>query len=170
MPNFAALGPRLGRRVNDVKAALAGADGDALRRQLEDQGFVEVAGERLVPAEVEVRAERQSDIALAQDGTWAVALDLDLDDDLRREGTARELVRALNDLRREQDFAIAERIDVSLATSDQAVRAAVEAHGDAIATEVLATSLELVDEELAAGLEIDGAPVGARLSAARGGV
>ncbi|HWH35969.1 MAG TPA: isoleucine--tRNA ligase [Acidimicrobiales bacterium] len=170
VPNFAALGPRLGRRVNDVKAALAGADGDALRRQLEDQGFVEVAGERLVPAEVEVRAERQSDIALAQDGTWAVALDLDLDDDLRREGTARELVRALNDLRREQDFAIAERIDVSLATSDQAVRAAVEAHGDAIATEVLATSLELVDEELAAGLEIDGAPVGARLSAARGGV
>ena len=170
VPNFAALGPRLGRRVNDVKAALAVADGDALRRQLEDQGFVEVAGERLVPAEVEVRAERQSDIALAQDGTWAVALDLDLDDDLRREGTARELVRALNDLRREQDFAIAERIDVSLATSDQAVRAAVEAHGDAIATEVLATSLELVDEELAAGLEIDGAPVGARLSAARGGV
>jgi len=170
VPNFAALGPRLGRRVNDVKAALAGADGDALRRQLEDQGFVEVAGERLVPAEVEVRAERQSDIALAQDGTWAVALDLDLDDDLRREGTARELVRALNDLRREQDFAIAERIDVSLATSDPAVRAAVEAHGDAIATEVLATSLELVDEELAAGLEIDGAPVGARLSAARGGV
>ena len=46
--------------------------------------------------------ERHASFALAEDGGWAVALDLDLDDDLRREGLARELVRALNELRKER--------------------------------------------------------------------
>ena len=53
-----------------------------------------MAGERLTADEVEVRADRHEDFALAEDGGWAVALDLELDDDLRREGLARELVRA----------------------------------------------------------------------------
>jgi isoleucyl-tRNA synthetase len=89
VPNFRALGPRLGPQVNSVKTALAEADGSALRDALERDGYLDVAGCRLGPDDVEVRAERQADIALAQDGTWAVALDLDLDQPLRREGTAR---------------------------------------------------------------------------------
>ena len=101
VPNFRALGPRLGPRVNEVKAALAAADGSALQQALERDGFVEIAGERLEPADVDVRAERHADFALADDDGWAVALDLEIDDDLRREGQARELVRALNDLRKE---------------------------------------------------------------------
>ena len=56
VPNFQALGPRLGPQVNDVKAALATADGSALQRQLEAEGWIEVAGERLEADEVEVRA------------------------------------------------------------------------------------------------------------------
>src|SRR5207248_8100201 len=100
VPNFRALGPRLGPRVNEVKQALAAADGSALREAFEADGFVEVAGERLDAGDVEIRAQRHEDFALAQEGTWAVALDLELDDDLRAEGAARELVRALNDLRK----------------------------------------------------------------------
>ena len=46
VPNFRALGPRLGPRVNDVKAALVEADGSELRRALDADGWVEVAGER----------------------------------------------------------------------------------------------------------------------------
>ncbi len=146
LPNFRVLGPRLGSQVSQVKTALAEADGTQLHDALERDGFVEVAGFRLAAEEVEVRAERQLDIALAQDGTWAVALDLELDQTLRLEGTARELVRSLNDLRRERGFAIADRIHVILGTTDDQVVATVHAHQDWIAAEVLAERLTLDQE------------------------
>ena len=166
VPNFRTLGPRLGPKVNEVKAALATADGSALARSLEEHGFAEVAGERLEPGDVEVRAERSGDVALAQDGPWAVALDLELDDDLRREGTARELVRALNDLRKAEGLAIADRVRATLAAGP-AVRAAVDAHGDWVAGEVLASELVVVDAGSngadGAEVDIDGEVVAVRL-------
>ena len=75
VPNFRVLGPRLGAAVGDVKAALAEADGSALRRALEADGHLEVAGVRLYPGDVEVRATRHDSFALAEDAGWAVALD-----------------------------------------------------------------------------------------------
>jgi isoleucyl-tRNA synthetase len=136
-PNFRVLGPRLGPRIGEMKAALAAADGTALQRQLEADGFIEVLGERLGPDDVETRASRHESFALAEDAGWAVALDLELDDELRLEGRARELVRAVNDLRKEQGFAIADRVDVAIAGADDLI----EAYGDWIAGEVLAASL-----------------------------
>jgi isoleucyl-tRNA synthetase len=152
IPNFRVLGPRLGPKVNDVKQALATADGSALHEQLETQGFVEIADERLEATDVEVRAQRHEAFALSEDDGWAVALDLELDDDLRAEGLARELVRALNDLRKDLGFEIADRVRVTLDVPI-AMRSAIETHGDWIAGEVLATSLEL--GELTDGRVID---------------
>ena len=105
---------------------------------------IEVAGVELSRDDVELRATRHSSFALAEDGGWAVALDLDLDDDLRREGLARELVRALNELRKERGLAIADRVRLTLSGPD-AVGAAVAAHGPWIAGEVLAVELTWVD-------------------------
>ena len=109
VPNFRTLGPRLGPKVNEVKAALAAADGSALKAALDRDGWIAVAGERLTADDVDVRAERHDDLALVEDDGWAVALDLELDDALRAEGTARALVRALNDARKASGFAIADR-------------------------------------------------------------
>jgi isoleucyl-tRNA synthetase len=159
VPNFRALGPRLGARVNEVKAALAGADGAEVRRQLETQGWVEVAGERLGPDDVEVRAGHHEELALAQDGGWAVALDLELDDDLEREGTARELIRGLNDLRKRMDLALTDRVAVRIAAAGPRVTAAVEAHGEWVAAEVLATILVLGDADGGYDLDVDGEPL-----------
>ena len=153
VPNFRALGPRLGPRVAEVKAALAGASGSVLRRQLEVQGYLEVAGERLGADEVEVRAERHEDFALAHDGGWAVALDLELDEELRNEGVARELARALNDVRKKLDLAITERIVVTLGGAGARVQAAIAGHRRWIAAQVLAT--EIVLEEGLAGSAVD---------------
>ena len=165
VPNFRALGPRLGSRVNAVKAALAEADGSELRLALDRDGYVEVAGVRLEPEDVEVRAERQPDRALAQDGTWAVALDLELDPSLLQEGTARELIRSVNELRRAAELAISDRIEVNVATSSEAVRAAVERHRDWIAGEILATRLALSEEPEADArrVDIDGVEVAVTL-------
>ncbi len=157
VPNFRALGPRLGPRVNDVKAALAGVDGAEVRNLLETQGWFEVAGERLGPEDVEVRADRHEELALAQDGGWAVALDLELDEALEREGTARELIRALNDLRKRLDLALTDRIDLVVAApAGGRVAAAIDAHGEWLAAEVLATRLAVDDVTDGHAIDVDG--------------
>ena len=163
VPNFRALGPRLGAHVNEVKAALAEADGSVLQQALESDGFVMVAGERLEADDVEVRADRHQDFALAEAEGWAVALDLDIDEELRREGQARELVRALNDLRKELDFAIADRV-VATVTVGAGLRAALDEHRAWIAGEILAT--EVVDGDGSHQLDVDGSSVAVTLTLA----
>jgi len=164
VPNFRALGPRLGPKVNEVKAALAHADGSALAQALETEGFVEVAGERLGPDDVEVRATRHEAFALAEEGGWAVALDLDLDADLRREGVARELVRSLNDLRKEVGLDIADRVRLTV-QADGTAAEALAVHRDYVMAEVLAVELAVGPVADGHALDIDGEPV--RIAIAR---
>lgn len=154
VPNFRLLGPRLGPKVNDIKAALGRSDGSALSAELENDGFIEIEGIKLSADEVEIRAERHGDFALSQEGPWAVALDLELDDELRLEGVARELVRTLNDLRKDQGFAISDRVVASIGGDDR-VRAAIEKHGDWIASEILATALDSLDDDEPGALTLD---------------
>src|SRR5439155_153218 len=113
VPNWSALGPRLKGRLNDVKRALAEADGSALKAALEEHGSIEVAGERLTADEIEFRADHHEDVALASERALAVSLDLEIDDALRVEGTARELVRALNDLRKQAGLSITDRVEIT---------------------------------------------------------
>jgi isoleucyl-tRNA synthetase len=156
VPNFRSLGPRLGPRVNEVKAALTEADGSELRRALATDGYVVVAGERLGPDDVEIRAERHESFALSEDDGWAVALDLEIDDELRREGQARELVRVLNDLRKTERLAISDRAVVRLEVAPE-LQPALDVHRDWIAAEVLATRIEAAAGDHA--LDVDGYPV-----------
>jgi isoleucyl-tRNA synthetase len=165
VPNFRALGPRLGPKVNDVKRALAEADGSALQRRLESDGFIEVAGERLIPDDVEVRADRHEDFALAEEGGWAVALDLELDDELRREGLARELVRSLNDLRKDVGLDIADRVVLAVGADDD-VWAALDAHRDYVMNEVLAVELTRAPTGVAHALSVDGHEVAVTIDVA----
>src|SRR5205085_11935255 len=129
-------------RVNAVKAALAEADGSEIRRRLEADGFVEVAGERLEAGDVEVRANRHEDFALATDDDWAVALDLALDEALELEGIARQLARDIHDLRRSRGLSLSDRIEVVVDGGEGSrLPAVLAAHREWIAGQVLATSL-----------------------------
>ena len=160
VPNFRTLGPRLGPRVNEIKQALAEADGAALKAALDEQGWVEVAGERLTAEDVELRAAQHEDFALASEGAWAVALDLEVDDALRVEGTARELVRALNQVRKDAGLEITDRVEITVDVADAPrVAAALQAHHDWIAAEVLAVKLEAGAVSNGHAAEIDGEPV-----------
>jgi isoleucyl-tRNA synthetase len=158
VPNFRTLGPRLGRRMPAVKAALARADGAEVSRSLEETGTytVVVDGEpvELSAADVEVRAEEHEEYALAQDGPLAVALDLKVDDELRLEGLARELARAVNDHRRAIGLAIADRIGVRL-WADGLVADAAGRHGEWIAGETLAVSWDVNPPGTPSGATID---------------
>ncbi|MDQ6928420.1 MAG: DUF5915 domain-containing protein, partial [Actinomycetota bacterium] len=109
--------------------------------------------------DVEMRAERHEDFALAQDGGWAVALDLDLDDALRLEGTARQLARAVNELRKKLELDLTDRIVVEITGAGPKTGAVAATHGPWIAGEVLATDI-VVDDGAAASeghpIDLDG--------------
>jgi isoleucyl-tRNA synthetase len=171
VPRFKALGPRVGKLMPQVKAALEAADGAEVRRVLDTEGVwhLQVDGTDVVigPDDVEIRAEEHEELALAQDGPRAVALDLTLDDDLRAEGTARELVRVINDLRKAEGFEIADRITATLHATG-AVLTAVTRHREWIAGEVRATTFKVVDlaDNGPATTTIDGEPVSIALQRA----
>jgi isoleucyl-tRNA synthetase len=163
VPNFRALGPRLGKLAPRVKTLLENVDGGEVRRAFDEYGSytLEVDGEevKLEPSDVEIRAEQHADLTLAQDGPHAIALDLTLDDELRAEGIAREIIRVINDGRKTSGFALADRIAVELRAPARIADAA-RRHAEWIKTEVLATAFEVSEATLvgAPGATIDGEP------------
>ena len=119
----------------------------------------------ITPDDVEVRAGAHEELALAQGDGFAVALDTTLDDELRAEGIARELIRVINDTRRQRDFEIADRIELRLFATGRS-EAAARRHRDWIAGEVLATAFVVVASEPpdgAVAVEVDGERVGVEL-------
>jgi isoleucyl-tRNA synthetase len=144
-PNFRALGPRFGGRVGEVARILAASDASALVADLESQGRVtiELHGEHvtLTAEELDVRIEGRKGFSLAREGAYGVALDLELDDELIAEGVAREVVRAVQDLRKTSGLAVDDRIELWLSTEDEGVARALAIHRDAVAGEVLARAV-----------------------------
>jgi isoleucyl-tRNA synthetase len=138
-PDFAVAGPRLGSKVKAVAAALAKGEYE------ERDGVVIVAGEELRPEEV-IRSERPvlEGWAIAHDDEVSVAVDPTLDEELVNEGRALELIRTLNDRRKQQDLNLTDRIELRLPGEYADL---VALHGDWIAAEVLATSVD-IDESL----------------------
>jgi isoleucyl-tRNA synthetase len=144
-PNFKTLGPRLGPKVKNVAAALSGADARAIVDDLERNGIarVDVGGQsiELSPDDLDVRVEGREGFALAQDGPYGVALDVELTEGLAAEGVAREVVRAVQEFRKSRGLAVDDRIELWL-WSDEYERA-LRDHANYIAEEVLATSVEI---------------------------
>jgi len=117
-PNFRALGPRVGRRMPELKAALARADGAALLRELEERGRIEleVDGEPISigPDEIAVTLEAREGFAAASGETGVVVLSLALTPDLVTEGLFREVLNRVQTFRKELDLGYVERIQLTL--------------------------------------------------------
>jgi isoleucyl-tRNA synthetase len=161
-PNFRALGPRFGAKVKDVATALTGSDPHEVVRRLDTSGSVtvSVAGEEvaLTRDELDVRVEGRAGFALAQDGPYGVALDVELSPELVAEGIAREVVRAVQDLRKSSGLAVEDRIELWLSSEDDGVADALRTHADYVAAETLATALH-VDERAPADAAVDSVDV-----------
>jgi isoleucyl-tRNA synthetase len=143
-PNFRALGPRLGPRVREVAEAL-GADDGSLAATLSSGGSVRLptsSGDvRLSPDDVELTQETLEGWGVASEGGLTVALELELNDDLRREGGARELIRLVQDARKAAGLDVSDRIVLGISADDE-LGDALETHRDEIARETLARSIE----------------------------
>jgi isoleucyl-tRNA synthetase len=143
--NFRSLGKRYGKRT----PAIAAAAGRLTPEQLRDleQGrtaTLEVDGEAasFLPEDVVVEREVASDWLVASDGPFVAALDPQLSDALRHEGTAREVVNRIQRLRKEAGYVYTDRIGVWM-DGGEAVLEAVRPHAEFIRGETLARRLEL---------------------------
>jgi isoleucyl-tRNA synthetase len=117
-PNFRALGPRAGKRMPKLKAALAAADGGRLLRELETAGRVriEVDGSpfELGPHEIEVSLEAREGFAAAAGAAGVVALRTALTPELIEEGRFREVLNRVQSIRKELDLEYTGRIRLTL--------------------------------------------------------
>jgi isoleucyl-tRNA synthetase len=145
-PNFRALGPKLGKKVQVAKQVLASADASALRAVLATEGkvTVELDGERveLGPDEIEVVVEAAEGYAAAGGRTGVVVLHTTLTDALRDEGLGREILARVQALRKEIDLGFTDRIRIAIDGSDRVRRVAGEMR-DTIASEALAVEVTL---------------------------
>ncbi len=153
--NFAELGPRLGARTRDVAAAIEKLGHDDVDRLLEGEPL-EVAGERLSVDDVVVQRSPRPGFVVTTDSEFSVALDTTIDDVLRSEGLAREIINRIQGLRRDAGLDVADRINVRWHSDAEAITEAVAIHGPLIAGEVLAASLEPVDAAHGTITRVDG--------------
>ncbi len=163
-PDFKKLGPKFGKQMKSVAAALAGiSQKDIIALESDGQLTIDLAGTPAVIelADVEVISEDIPGWLVANDGALTVALDVTVTPELRREGIARELVNRIQNIRKSRDYDITDRIEVTIAPSDLTDEA-VEAFRDYITGQVLALKLEVTPVENPAAdeiLDIDGTPV-----------
>jgi isoleucyl-tRNA synthetase len=173
-PNYRTLGPRFGKAMPAVAEAFAVLSGADTVRALDagDPVTITVNGTResLGPDDV-LREVRPSDrYAVAQDGPLAVGLLTDLNDGLRREGLAREVIRAVQEARKSAGLRVEERINLHLDGSG-VLREAIDAHRAHIAAETLAVDLSVSHGAPFAGilheeLMLEGEPLAIRIDRA----
>ncbi len=147
-PNFKVLGKRLGKNMKAGKAAID-AFGQAEIAQLERDGSytLQLDGEpfELSLSDVAITSEDIEGWLVASDAEITVALDVTLTPELEAEGMARELVNRIQNLRKDQDFEVTDRIHLKI-QQHPAINQAILQFEDYIGQEVLATKLEVVDE------------------------
>jgi isoleucyl-tRNA synthetase len=143
-PNYRTLGPRFGKAMPQVAAAVAALDADhaagALREGRPVGIFLDGHDHDLHGDDLQLVMAPLDGYQLEREGSHAVALDLKLDDSLRREGLAREVVHAVQNARREAGLDIADRIELTLG-GDEELLAAARAHERYVAGEVLAVAV-----------------------------
>ena len=154
--NFRTLGKKFGKLMKSVNAAVTEMSQEQIS-ELEKNGSItlQVEGtDALIElADVEIFSEDVPGWTVANEGALTVALDVEVTEELRREGIAREIVKKIQALRKENGFDITDRIAVSLSSS-KASDAAVEQFRDYICNQVLADTL-VVDSATESNDEIE---------------
>ena len=144
-PNYRSLGPRFGKHMPKVAAAVAALDAARVAATLREGGSVglSIDGEdhTLGPDDVQMVLQPLEGYQVERAGTHAVALNLELTDELRREGLAREVVHAVQAARKNAGLNVEDRIALRLG-GDGDLLDAVRAHEGYVSAETLATSLE----------------------------
>ena len=165
-PNFKVLGPRLGDRGQARSPPRSRRTTAPWPRSLARGETVTLTVDgtpiELAPDDVDLAQEVPRAGASRSDGGLTVALDLEVSDDLLREGLAREVVRAVQDARKAAGLDVSDRIDLAVSATGQDVAASIAAFRDYVAGETLAVALDvgtLDGDAFRHEVDIDGAAV-----------
>jgi isoleucyl-tRNA synthetase len=139
--NFKTLGPRLGKDVKVIDAALQQVSSVELHR-LQDGSTITVEGHELDLNDVVLQRTPKPGVVVASEATISVAIDVELTEELLVEGYAREIVNRIQTARRDLDLNVTDRVAVGWSSEHPQIAAAFDAHSDLIIDEVLATSIE----------------------------
>ena len=154
--DFKKLGPKFGKQMKAVAAAVAGMSQEDIA-QFEKNGsftFSLDGGDAVVEvADVEIFSEDIPGWLVANEGKLTVALEVTVTDELRREGIARELVNRIQNIRKSSGFEITDKINITLSKNPN-TDDAVNEYNSYICNQVLGNSLTLVDE-VADGTELN---------------
>jgi isoleucyl-tRNA synthetase len=140
-PNMKTLGPKFGSRLKDVVAAIAAADPFDLAARVRAGGSIELpcGGETILlePADLVVQDKAPEGWAGVVDHETQLALDTGITEELAAEGMARDVVRHVQEQRKEAGLQMEDRIALYLGTDSEKLRQAITAHRDYIAAETL---------------------------------
>jgi isoleucyl-tRNA synthetase len=160
-PDYRRLGPRFGKHMPLVAAAVAGLDAVHAVATLRDGGKLAISidgkDHELTAEDLQTSMKPLEGYQVEREGSHAVALELEIDDQLRIEGWAREIVRAIQLARQEAGLEVTDRIILTL-DGDGALLAAAQAHQAYIAGETLAVEVgyESLDDDDLEPVTIDG--------------
>ncbi len=147
-PNFKALGPRYGKLMKQIATVLAGISQEQINTY-ENSGslllIIEGENVELIPGDADIITEDIPGWVVASEGNLTVALDVTISDKLRDEGTARELVNRIQNIRKEKDFEVTDKIILQV-EKNNGVNNALSNNYSYICSETLADSLNMVDE------------------------
>jgi isoleucyl-tRNA synthetase len=145
VPKFPTLGPKLGDRVKDVRPALqiltdeeTAAAADALESGGSFDLLLGEASISLGPDDIDIRVKSQPGFAVSREASEVVALDLAITEDLQRRGDARELVRYVQELRKESGLAVSDRIRLFVDGADHLSPLFPTVAQEVLATEIIA--------------------------------
>ena len=140
LPNLPVLGKKYGAAVKDIRQALTELDPFEIHRAVSEGRTISVAGHELEPDEVLITAGDRAGYSVASDGGYTVAIDTSLTPELIAEGSAREVVHSIQNLRREAGFDIADHI-TTYYFAEGDLTGVMSAYADYISRETLSDKL-----------------------------
>ena len=155
-PDFKKLGPRYGKVMKQLAAAIQAMTQDNIQQFEATGSFAfDIDGQQAVVelADVEVISEDIPGWLVANEGRLTVALDITVTEELRLEGLARELVNRIQNIRKSSGFDITDKITIAVLSSED-MDPAIRAYSSYIAGQVLAESIEIADV-VSDGTELD---------------
>ena len=142
-PNFKVLGVKLGKDMKVVGAEISAMSSEQIAT-LEKEGKMSIAGHEITIDDVEILTKDIPGWTVTSEGRITVALDLTVTDELRAEGVAREFVNRVQNLRKDKDFDLMDRISIQLEENNP-FKSEINANNSYISTEVLANNIEFVN-------------------------
>ena len=155
-PNFKALGPRFGKDMKAVAGQIQNFDQDQINT-LEKEGVytIDINGSKITLelSDVEITSQDIEGWLVANANGITVALDVTIDENLRKEGISRELVNRIQNLRKDQDFEVIDHIEIFFEKND-VIEEAVLSNDDYIKTETLTKNINF-EERIDGGTDIE---------------